>query len=85
MPTFRLQIQCDNAAFCSNDTDGDNEPAARGFEVARVLRQAASSVVDGLKPGQSGVLMDSNGNRVGSWALVSGARASRVQPGRGRQ
>lgn len=55
--TFVLQINCDNAAF-----EGD----ARNAEVAYLLRKTATQIIH---RDDEGILMDSNGNRVGSWAF----------------
>ena len=59
MPTFRLQIKCDNAAF--EDLEG---------EVGRILRRVAADVAE--QGDRSGVCMDYNGNRVGSYTLTGG-------------
>ncbi|MCA1841068.1 MAG: hypothetical protein LC723_12220 [Actinobacteria bacterium] len=57
---FTLEITCDNAAF-------DENPFP---EVARILREAARKVDDGLvKIGQEQPLRDVNGNRVGSFVM----------------
>jgi hypothetical protein len=58
---FKLDIQCDNAAF--------EEPAT---EIARVLREAATRIEGGELPEGSGggKLRDSNGNTVGGWAVT---------------
>ena len=56
---FKLTIKTDNAAF-SEDEGGPN------LEVARLLREAADKIENG---GDGGVLMDVNGNRVGSYSL----------------
>jgi hypothetical protein len=61
MSTFRLQIKCDNEAF----SDGSLEP-----EVARILRRVAADVAE--QGDRSGVCMDVNGNRVGSYTLTGG-------------
>lgn len=53
---FRFEIQTGNAAF----TD---QP---GFEIARLLRQAAENVEAGALSAQ---VADINGNTVGSWWL----------------
>ena len=56
---FKLEInRMDNAAF--NDGMGGRE------EVARILDKAASRIADT----DEGVLLDGNGNVVGSWAFT---------------
>lgn len=61
MPTFRLQIKCDNAAFADDGIE---------TEVARILRRVAADVAE--QGDRSGVCMDANGNRVGSYTLTGG-------------
>ena len=56
---FILEINCDNAAF-------DESPAT---EVARIVRNAAERVEEGIWPGN---LRDSNGNTVGSFRFSHG-------------
>ncbi len=55
--TFKLNIECDNAAFEDNV----------GEEVGRILRQAAQKMERGDIPG---TLFDSNGNAVGEAVLM---------------
>jgi len=56
---FRLDIDCDNAAF----SDGENNA---GREVARILALASLQISSEYgEAGQSFPLFDSNGNRVG--------------------
>ncbi len=53
---FKIEIECNNAAF------GD----LPGFEVARLLRGVADEVDErDILPGETGPLRDYNGNRVG--------------------
>ena len=59
---FAIKIKTDNAAF-----DGALPP-----EVARILRDLAQQIADSdgdAEDDQEGYLYDSNGNRVGTWAL----------------
>lgn len=58
---FKLTIKTANAAF-------SDDP---GHEVARILRDVASKTANGYR---EGVVMDANGNRVGSWNLKGRAR-----------
>lgn len=55
-----IKIDMDNAAF--------EEP---GYELARILRELAQKCEDGWK---SGPLHDINGNRVGTFKIVGGAK-----------
>jgi hypothetical protein len=59
MATFKLEIDCDNAAF----GDGDMDECRR--EVQRILAAASRSFGD--TGNDSGRLRDINGNRVGSF------------------
>jgi hypothetical protein len=52
---FRVKIETGNAAF-----EGDS----KGYEIARILRDAADRIEDGQK---TGYLYDVNGNRVGEF------------------
>lgn len=54
--TFKLQINCDNAAF-----DGDPNP-----ELARILEYVALEVRDGIPFGN---VRDINGNKVGHFEI----------------
>jgi hypothetical protein len=56
MAEFHLQMTCDNAAF--------EEP---GPEIARILEKLARHVSSGFFDTDCGILMDENGNAVGSW------------------
>lgn len=56
MAKFKLTLDCDNAAF-SDDSAG---------EIANILHRLSvrlPRVIDDM----SGILLDMNGNRVGSW------------------
>lgn len=66
MTTFRLSIDCDNAAFRDDADDGDHNDAMRQ-EVARILTHCARY----LRPGDAttGKLYDANGNKVGAWEI----------------
>ncbi len=61
--SFALQISLAGSAFC--DADGDLEP---GPELARILHAFAGRLEAGYstEPGPN-VLLDANGNSVGSW------------------
>lgn len=62
--TFKLSIECDNAAF--NPRDSDNEPEDATVEVASILRHCAEHLDNGRT---NGALYDTNGNRVGSYSF----------------
>jgi len=53
---FKLEFSTDNAAF-------EDDPAG---EVADILVDIRSKVMSGRKAGR---IMDSNGNKVGSWEM----------------
>jgi hypothetical protein len=55
---FVCEIEMDHAAF--HDDPG---------ELARILRQIARAVADGLRVGDTGVSFDANGNRVGFYEV----------------
>ena len=57
--TFILKLNCQNAAF----SDGEH---ALEFEVARILREAASKFESGVPHSP---LSDYNGNHVGSYTF----------------
>jgi hypothetical protein len=54
---FRVSIRTDNAAF---------EEGGRGAETARILRELADSLEDGV---EAGSLRDINGNPVGDFGF----------------
>ena len=53
---FKISIKTTNAAF-----EGENRP----YELARILREVASDLENGVT---YAVVTDSNGNRVGEWS-----------------
>ena len=57
---FKCEIKTGGSAFRD---DGDLDPF--GTEVRRILRHIINDLGDG-KP--DGVIMDSNGNKVGTWS-----------------
>lgn len=59
---FKLEIACDNAAF--GDTEFDRET-----EVARILQTAVNRLENG-SASSTLVLMDINGNKVGTAEFV---------------
>lgn len=59
MGSFKLLMECTNAAF-------DRDDMAK--EIARVLSGVAKDVAaNGLRASATGPLIDSNGNQVGTW------------------
>jgi hypothetical protein len=62
---FTLEINCDNAAF-----EGDSI----GYEISRILRKlVAKFEFARLEAADEGVVMDTNGNKVGFWELFKEA------------
>ena len=62
MASFRITIECENAAFV------DNGP---GIEVARILQQVAENVKEQMPmDGLERMVRDENGNTVGFWDYV---------------
>ena len=55
--TFRLKIQCDNAAFDSLCPE---------YEIARILKRIVEKLEDGITEGSA---VDTNGNRVAEFKL----------------
>ncbi len=66
---FIVTMTCDNAAFNEDDAVEGGSGAARGAEIARILRKVATDVEDGTEPGDAGLAFDANGNKVGTWEL----------------
>jgi hypothetical protein len=62
---FKLEIEMDGDAFV-----GDGK-----FELARLLREVASSQV--MMGDQSGVIVDGNGNAIGSFEIVERHRGTK--------
>lgn len=56
--TVNIHFSCDNAAF-----EGEGAP----IEMARILRELAAEIHDGL---QAKIIRDINGNRIGRFELV---------------
>lgn len=61
--TFKLEINCDNAAFMEDDHDG----YAPAPEIARILREAAMHVQNGSTERK---IYDANGNACGQFTLA---------------
>jgi uncharacterized protein YbjQ (UPF0145 family) len=63
MATFRIELECDNAAF-------DDSP---GHEIARILKRVASEILASgeLYPNSAQWIRDVNGNRVGTYKYES--------------
>ena len=69
---FELKIKTDNAAFCDESGDSDNEymkaykDTMQCIEVRRILQ----SVIKALEDGRTqGCCIDYNGNVVGEWVM----------------
>jgi hypothetical protein len=57
---FKMEIKTGGAAF--RDEDGNLDET--GYEVRRQLKSISEKIKDGYT---GGVLIDTNGNKVGSW------------------
>ena len=57
---FKMEIQTGGAAF----RDEYNNLDATGYEVSKLLKKVAEKIENGYS---GGILIDTNGNRVGSW------------------
>lgn len=60
-----ITIKMDNAAFADDGNDGRSE-------AARLVEVVARKLNDGVDA--NGALVDLNGNRVGGWKIVGGAK-----------
>lgn len=67
MPTFRVLIDTDNAAFADPFT-GEYDPYTEGLEIASILRHLADQLAE--DPSIDHPLRDSNGNTVGRAQFV---------------
>lgn len=63
---FRLELDCDNSAFCVHD-ENKNLRSEPQWEIARILEEAAEKVRDGNR---EGILLDVNGNLVGKYKIT---------------
>lgn len=67
---FTLKIRTDNAAFNDDDAKEGGSPAAMGAELARILRDVACMIEDGMGPEpEDGTERDANGNTVCGWSF----------------
>ena len=64
--TFKLSIDCGNAAFCESDTPTQESAAP---ELARILRAVADRIESGDTFDTFRNMHDINGNIVGTFAL----------------
>lgn len=64
--TFKLSIDCANAAFCEDDTPTQESTAP---ELARILRAVADRIDSGDTFDTFRNIQDINGNTVGTFAL----------------
>lgn len=62
---FDLEIKTGGAAF--RDENGEEDKMSECFEVARILRNIADSLEDGLSASN---ILDINGNTVGSFKFT---------------
>ncbi len=67
---FKLSFRCDNAAFC--DSEGTQTGESIGQEIDAILGRMRRVGTEGfgIVPGDSGNVLDSNGNTVGTWSLT---------------
>lgn len=69
---FTLTIESDGEALVF--LDGQDKPwAVNTIELRRLLTKATNDAVGGDATGDSGSLIDANGNTVGAWTLEVGA------------
>lgn len=57
---FKMEIKTGGAAFRDEDDNLDET----GYEVRKLLKKVAEKIENGYS---GGILIDTNGNRVGSW------------------
>lgn len=62
---FKLDMKTGNSAF--TDPYGENDRIAESQEVARILREVAYQIENGIRT--KGSCMDYNGNKVGEFEL----------------
>lgn len=67
---FKIEFKCDNAAF--RDADGNHAAESVGQEIDAILGRMRRVGTEGfgIVPGDSGKVLDSNGNTVGAWSLT---------------
>lgn len=61
---LKIEIKTGNAAF--TDEEGRFDPYYGGFEIQRILTEVAIQIQNG---NEEGLLIDINGNKVGTWML----------------
>lgn len=61
---FKMEIKTGGAAFCNPHT-GEKDDASEVEELIRIFKDVLMDMAHGVS---SGVIMDSNGNKVGSWS-----------------
>lgn len=61
---FRLEIETDGAAFKGYET-GEEDLYQEGLEISRIMENVSGELECGMT---SGIVMDINGNKVGSWS-----------------
>lgn len=62
---LKLEIHTGGAAFC-NDYTGEPDNEAEEMQCAWLLKRVSDKLKEGRR---DGVIMDTNGNRVGEWKL----------------
>lgn len=66
--TFRLHVNCGNAAFCSQEADYPTQESA-ALELARILRAVAARIESGDTYYKCVTIRDVNGNDAGQFSL----------------
>ena len=61
---LEITLELDNAAF------QDGEPFEGPGEVSRILRTLAANLENGWQRGDTGNLVDVNGNQAGTWEVT---------------
>ncbi len=64
---FKVEINSTEGAAFRDDINGEYDPDARNYEIARILKNIARDITEFGK--DHGPCMDINGNRVGSWEI----------------
>lgn len=61
---FKLEIKTGGSAFCE-PYSGEEDDWCEAREIARILDRVRDDLMDGL---DHGIVLDLNGNKVGSWS-----------------
>jgi len=69
--TFTLSFVCENAAFCEDDGEPTSDSVGREVDAILGRMRRVGTEGFGVVPGDSGSVLDSNGNTVGRWSLAA--------------